>query len=818
MENASYPSIVFCLGEMGSAIGTFLAEGLAERPATPLLSIWAVSCAGHELAPNCLYERQCGRPLPVDAPIRTDSVAHLVIDVVNRALSLEDTRLPAIMEGAVGLRLLLLGVAPEVTELRLSDFASAFHAAAKWRRFPRYLAEACLVLPQDREGPGPPDETRPEPDLMLSSRSGAGQNSSGNSFTYWWWLGNINASGLALPPLPAALEEMALVMNGLLATPPEHLPVSMGMLESGTQSMSAGYAELVIPRKEIVEYFTALNTCRLVKDLFLGREERVNEKAMRRRAWAFAASSECQEVLQRTSHTEGGERIWPGFNRTVPPEVIEGEVSEFLRTMHEELDQFLNNDLKRIMAALAGSVHSSREKLLAALEAETQSIANQSEGGLFDALAFLAEMAAFLLETTELSETESASNLQHLRRGYDRWYAQELHLESLPRVNHQEETVQRLRRELSQIMYLRNISAPPALDRNILEGLRWSGNQPDLSLEQQAAELTERLEQAIRLWAQEVATAEHNFQQSCHDTQPEQARREKRIADCEDALRLSAIECKKLLHELSLAPKASWWRELFFFRQKKMWKEKNDRLGLLQRVLPRHAGEVVTAYASRMQLSVDRGLYAARDNLLQDALSGVRALHGKISGTIETLRKLREQSAAAAPPGCRHVLRKLLFSSAQLDPIFERLCNKDYTLEMAGSLSPWEVCRQAPEKTIAQMRKLAGEPFTAVLNWEIDNFMRVANPPELILEQLVQWLDHASRPLAQGLTGASPDYAIIRAPENSEFSKLLRSRFGQAIWMNAAELAGAAVVQVRELVHTDLPSLSFNPENLNIPS
>jgi hypothetical protein len=800
MDALSYPTIVFCVEQIGLEVARSLAEMLRNASSVQPASVWAISTDKGLFAVSSVGRRDDPAPRK-DCTVGADSIANAIQDVVAEVLSLGESRVPGVMDRPIGLRLALVGAAWEVTPAMASELARAFHAAARPHLGSRYLVEACLLLPNFLPHSFQTAGILQEWSNVLEASEGCPEGAVlDDLFNYCWWFGRINASGLALPSLPTSIADIATVIYGVTTVPPERLPSTVTILAAPPQHMSAGYAELLVPREQVVDYLVARNACSIIDRSFLDRAGSIDHAGIRRRAWAFTSSSDCAEALKRIDLTPGGERVWPGFHPTVPDQIVDGEIDEFLSSVHEAMDRFKSAGLKQVRAAIELSGRSCREKLLAAIEAQVREIADCSRGGLFESQAFLEEMTAFVLETTDVSEGEVATNLQQVRRTFDHAFAEQLALKRPSHSKEHESRAEELRKEIAQLTRLRNISAPPALTASVCNDLRWGEEERWTSFNQRISEATQQLQQEMALWAEELATAERWFQHARYETQPEQDRREQNISECEEALRQTASECRRLLVELAKVPRRSPWLWFLSSHKKRALREKNERLAYLRAVLLRQqAREVVAAYAARIQLSIDRALYEVRDRIIHDALSHVRNLHEKTSQAIKALGDMRAMFASIQPPTLTQVLRRELLTREDLDEVFYHLRQGPAAPETMKSLSGWNVCCQHPVTTENQVRDVAMRPFTALRGWVMEEFLQLLKPSNARLEALIGWLKQASQPLVPPTGEETSDYSLIRSEENSQFGELLHHSFPEATWDDRPTAPTTAVLQVRQL-------------------
>jgi hypothetical protein len=812
IETLSCPTIVFCVEPTGAAIGESLTRVQLDQHLDSPLFLWAVHVG--ESVNTITPIRGCERVVAhteqfITSHTISDSVAAVIADV----LSLRDGRIPPMMERPVSLRLSLVGAAWEITPLLLSSFAAAFHSSAQQHVGARYFTEACFLLP-DLMPSAPPGAAERVQELLRVIEGCPDSQDPGfraDPISYCWWFSRINASGLTLDTFPSSIDDIATVIHGLLSTAPEYLPCLPTILTPPPQHMSVGYGELFVARERVFEYLRARYACQLVQRLFLDKSNCVDRKRARQRAWAFTLSPECEGALREIELTPGGERIWKGFHPGIPEQVLEGEADEFLFNMRDSLDRFLKTDLARLRGQFELSGRSRRGTFLARLETEVQDIAERTEGGLFEAREFLEEVEAFLLETTDVSEGEKPMNLQEMRRGFDRAFAATLHWERSTDPNERGSKVQQLRQQLRQLTRLRNMSAPPALEPAIFEVLRWGeAGDAGTSLDQRIEETSRQLREEVASWAQEVAIAEQELQLARHMIEPEQERRAHEIERSEETLRQVAAECKKLRFELAQVQETPGWRWLDRRRQTRMLKEKNERLAqLLGETLPRQARQVVSCYAGRMELSIDRAVYEVRDNVIHDALGRVRKLHQRLVDAIDTLNGIRDSFGSLQVPTDGGVLRRSLIADVDLEALLGQLTQGLDGPALRKCPSAWDVCCQSTAKTEQQLREAAREPFAVVLTWVISDFLRLLGPQSAKLEALFGWLKCVSQPLFQP-TGDTVDYSIVRTVDEPGLARLLRHAFREAVWIDDQKTPAVVVLQLRQIPRADASALGFS--------
>jgi hypothetical protein len=276
MEGLLCPTIVFCLGTTGLAIGERLAFILAENHSSSPLTVWAVNQHEDEytlttvLAPDNQAKPTAQFLGPMD---------QIVADVIATSLSLGDGRITMSIETAVYLRLSLLATPGEIESSLLSDLANNLHISAQRHCGSGYLVEAFFILPDLATLSAGNSDTLPELFSRIEAPAWDG-NSTNALFSYCWWLGRINTRGLALPPFPSSAGEITSVVLGVLTTPLQQLPASITLLSGRSQHMSVGHAELFVSREKLFHYVRSCYTCQIIRSGFLVRRSCVDEEAV----------------------------------------------------------------------------------------------------------------------------------------------------------------------------------------------------------------------------------------------------------------------------------------------------------------------------------------------------------------------------------------------------------------------------------------------------------------------------------------------------------------------------------------------------------
>ena len=806
MEWLLSPTIVFCLGGTGRAIGERLAGILAENYSSSPLTVWAVDQHENEyaLTPLLTHAKPVAQfPGPLD---------QVVADAIAASLSLEDCRITMSVEAPVNLRLSLLAAPGEIQSSFLSELATHLHISAKRHCGAGYLVEGFFILPELAT----PSAGNAEALQELFDRIEApasDRNSTSALFSYCWWLGRINTRGLALPPFPSSAGEITSVVLGVLTTPLQQLPASITLLSGRSQHMSVGHAELFVSREKLFQYLRSCYTGQLIKSGFLDRRSCVDEQAVQKFVWEFAQSAECAGLLSEVDLTPGGDRIWKGFHVEIPAEVCDGDLDNFMASIHGASRKFFS-ELKELRKEFELSGRFRRVTFLTQLETKVQELVEHSRGGLFETRAFLDEMQSLLLETVEIAEGEKATNLQEIRREFDRAFAETIQLQASPSAREHEAKVKELRRQLDRLTRLRNIFAPPALDAAIVDVLSWRGiDEADATLDDGIATILSQLQTEVIAWAQATAGTEHVLQYARYEVAPEIARREDAIKKAEERLYTSAAECRNLRLELELVRNGLRWKWFPSTWHERSLRNKNERLEHLQNVLlQQQAREVINTHASRMQLSIDWIIYDVRSKLIHSALDQVRLLHRKISHAIETLNGISDSCASMDPALNEHLLRKSFLSESDLETLLENLTKSLPAVSLDGCPSAWEICCQSAEKTAAQLKEIAGKRFMAILDWTIDDFLRVLKTPNHRLETLIAWLQNASQPLFPHPDERTFEYALIRASENSDVARIVRHTLPEAIWFEPTASSSISVLQLRHL-----PVSKHSPAEIHVP-
>jgi len=593
------------------------------------------------------------------------------------------------------------------------------------------------------------------------------------------------------------------VLSGLLSTPSAQLPPWEPTLVQRPHHMSAGYAELYVPQQELCAFLAARHGVRLVRGLYLEKRQRVNRVQARRRVWQFTSSAECTGAFEGIALSGGGERIWKGFTPTIPPEVREGDLTRFLSTLHNALHQFKQEDVRRLSAAFSqsGLIHEARVR--AAINAEVQTVAAHTKGTLFEALAFLEELAAFLVETADVREGERAVNLQALRRGYDQAFTRILQAESPPLSSPHAEEVQELLPQLLDLRRLVAISTPPALEPERFGSIRWDTTAAErTSLEAQIAALMQRLQDAKTAWAQDIAQGEWAAQQARHRAQPEEeARRDQQIVQAEAQLHDSAAQRSQvLLHMRQLQSRVD--RD-WLGRRKRALTVLHARLIRLDGQLAQQARALIAAYAARMQLSIDRVVYEVRDRVIQEVLSHIRTLYEQLSTAIALLEEIEEQFTRTTPPTTDGTLRRSLIADGDAECLLAGFAPRLTSEEFPDGLSPWEICQQPAAETIERFRVATGKPFTAVLTWGVEELLRTLRPLHTRVADDVKWLQHTSQSLLPSTVRPIVDQTVVRVPEASDLGRLLRHVFPDAALIDDPDTPTVSVLRMRYIPTLD---------------
>ena len=792
----SCPTVVICLEKNGLAVGERLAGTLQEDFSSSPVAVWAMNQheSGYALTPITPAESPRAQP-GVQLPGPMDQI---VADAIAASLSLGDCRITTAGEAELNLRLSVIGAPTEMQASLLCDLITSLHNSAQRHFGSRYLVEAFFLMP-DLTNPAAGNGQQFQELLNSIDAPASDQDFTNSSVSYCWWLGRINARGLALPLFPDAIEEVASVVLGVLTTPLEQLPFSITHSSGQPQHMSVGYGELFISREKLFDYLRSRYTCHLIRTAYLDRRDWVDHKSVQKLVWEFTQSPECAGLLADVELTPGGDRIWKGFHAEIPAEFLDGDIEQFLAGTRDSSRKFFSElkDLRKEFE-LSGRVRC--ETFLTELENRVQEMVERSRGGLFETRAFLEEMESLLLENADVAEGEKAMNLQGIRRQFDRAFADTIQLKTLASIQEHESRVKELRRQLDRLMRLHNIFTPPALDAAILDVLRWRGNEEaDATLNDSIAVTVSQLQAEVIGWAQATAGTEQVFQQAPYEVEPERARRDSAIRKAEESLCEAAAECRSLRLELELAHN-DFRRRFFRTWRERSSQQKNERLAHLQGVVLRQrARELVCTHASRMQLSVDCIVYDVRSKFVHSALKQVRILHQKISNAIGTLSGIYDSCASVKPPITGHLLRRSFLSELDLEILLDHLTKTSPAVLLTECPSAWEICSQSAEKTAAQLKQLAGKPLVVILDWMIDDFLRIRKTRNPCPETLIAWLQNASQPLFPQRGEGNFEHSLIRASENSEIARIVRHIFPQAVWLEPSTKPNLSVLQLRLL-------------------
>ena len=339
MDLIDQPTIVIGLGQTGSAIAKVLAEALHHSSCAAQVSVWTVSTSNGLFSASNLPSVSNQDSHSEDV-FTSNSVANLVFDLTSAFLSVQEARVPDTIDRPSILRLTLVGAVWEVSPAGALEFARAFHTTARQHFGSQYITEACLLLPALDSNSGSSALLEEWSNTLQSHFASHHSPVGTDSFNYWWWFDRINTSGRTIAMLPASISDLASVIGALLSISLEQLPIRVRMLIGQPQHMSLGCAEVIVPLEEMLEYLIKRNTCRLVDDLILDRAALADHDAARQLAWSFTSSAECGKALNCLDLSPGGERIWTGFHPIIPSAVDEGNISDFLSSIHEAKARF----------------------------------------------------------------------------------------------------------------------------------------------------------------------------------------------------------------------------------------------------------------------------------------------------------------------------------------------------------------------------------------------------------------------------------------------------------------------------------------------
>jgi len=776
------------------------------QPGAPF-SFWSVRAHGdgHEFLPISLSG-------PGAAQARSNSILDTIDAVIGEALSLGDLRITRMQEHNIGLRVVLLAAAAEMQAAVLTSLTTAFHSVAQQYLGGRYLIEACFLLPdlaplEPGDGEAQPGGATLEgilkaietpPCVVFPGCIPA-------SYSYCWWLGRINASGMTLPPFPQSMGEIAAIIYGLLTTPVDRLPRSPALRDGRLLHMSLGCGELFLLREKLLEYLTAQHVCRLIQESFLDHFHHVEHKSIRRRAWEFAKSPECRQILDEVDLTLGRQRIWTSFDPETTGLMDENDVESCICSVTVDRYRFFDTDLPNLLSALERSLNSRSDLLRAEIDKQVRDIAEHSKGGLFEALEFLEEMTSFLPETSDLGEGETIMNLQQIRRRYDCAAAEMMHVEypAFP-PDSRKPGKGDLRRQIRHLERLRNISSPPALQPEIWDALRWSeGRLTGEALSARIVELNAQLRNQEKSTAQEYARTEHVLQDAHYEFLTECERREAEIGKSENELRQTAMECRRLVSVLKGLPRIKLGPWTFQLHRRSA-KQTNEQLSYLRRV--RLAGayrQFSAAVKSRILLSVNRVIYEVRDRLIQDTIRYVRDLHQRISQTIQSLRQIKDDFSSMQLSSSDHLLERSLLTESEVRSLFEILL-KSY-LEPLSLPSAWDICFQSSPEITKQLCGPAGRPFEPVRQLRFEELVQQLKPTRAHLEFLAGWLAHVSQPLFRPLHDNRTSLTLVHGAERSELGRMLRNVLPYADWIEDSAVSGIVVQQFQEI--SDISSI-----------
>jgi len=796
METVSCPTIVFCLDGAAAAVGGSLAALQPCQSPSSLLSLWEIGASAGIHASQIARVGASGSEPPSEPATLADAVDRAIAT----AFSIRNFSTPVFARGAVSLRLMLLGAAWEVVPGTVLAIAEAFRALGRRYAGRRCWAEACFLLP-DLMPNAPADADERCRELLHSIEQFEAADAmpvAEPGFACCWWLGRLNTLGLTLSPLTDSRREIATAIAGLLAASPDHLPAT-GALDGRPTHASAGYGEIFIDRAAVVSDLTASRAVHLIRRLHLDRRDRVDERRVLARVWAFAASPDCEGALHDIALTPGGERIWPGFHHDVPAEVFSGDVQGFRDSLRQAYRRFSETALREMQGKVKSSALSNGDRLLSKVEAEVREIADRSPGGLFEALAFIERMEALLFDPAADPEDDTATNLQAIRRCFDSAFADRVRVEQEGPTSDSSPKVKALRRKLAELVRLQNIAAPPALDAAVFDSLLCSVDEkPLMPIPQAIRTLTQELRERSAGWAQEKLDEEAKLGRSRERIEDADRRLESVIGRADGDLGQSAVECRRVMDDLRELQASPLNRLIGWFWRTAALKARNRRLKELQgEILPRQARALVMAYADRMQLSVDRVVYEARDSVCQAALSRLRELHERMSAGVGVLNSMMDTLERRNTAVAGSALRRCMLNQSDLRLLYERVVAGLAQGHDAPLPSAWEICFEPGEVIERRFRDAAGEPFQKILGWRMEDFATILRLSESRLQECAQWLVSAGKPLFPPSGERGLEYALLRSGDASELDRIVRHLLPDAAALGDSCNCELSAVQVQ---------------------
>lgn len=770
------PTTVLCLGAMAETIGTTAAAHLAVRSLPCQPQFWMI----RDVRPG-LEATRIGRGASGERWI--GSHEDVVTRIVAARLTVGHIPTAQAMEEPVAVRVSVIVSMDDADAL--PPLTSALRRAAESHVGTRHLREAYLVLPR-----------RPTPDATERLRSML--NARSVDVTLCWWLGHVDTRGLTLPDSESAADDLAAVIAAALSLPPHKLPLWDMPAATLPIHLAAGCGELAASAAAVSTCVVDRHVARLIRDLLLEGRGQVDRRALRRRIWAIV-STRCQSAIDRVHETPGGEQIWNGLRLTVPDEVAQGTIRGLLADVEAAQAQFDDDSHDRGLASCRQKFEVSAEarvgEILGVIDAELDRLAQLGPGRLFDAVAWLEELATVL--SSPADEGEQPTNIQHIRQRHDALMAAAVRL-TLPSAAESAARVRALQLEYTGLEYLRTIMRPPALPADIFGGIELDRH----SIDRRLAVVGRDLDQARRRWAQSTADAEAELVRGLPAAyQAEKDSRSEAIGKAGTDLRAARGAWEGAVLRLNEFDRLRnrWLRS--GFRGRAALEGAGSRAHAAMMSAARNLIAAAEAWA---RLRIDATVHEVRRSVVVRALEHVHRLHSRLTSTLADLERAELQLRDAAPPGDERLLHRPIIAHDDVSLLANQFTPAaDRPTAAFGEVSLLAVALSPSDAIIGRLREYSASVHSSLRASGVESLLRFCHRSTAWLSEVCAWMRAVSAPRVPTSYAQAIDSVVVCGCADSPLGRMLTSTFPEAIWVEEADGPSVLVVGIRRFVHTE---------------
>ncbi len=772
--------IVLCAGSGGVAIGRELAKFAGKRRASNLIFLEA---------------RTSGtvRSLTVDDELADEDLS--LERAVGSFLSIANPNVTNPANYMFALRMVVLGKYGEISPAALGDLIEESALVADRRIGGRRTIECMFYLPPSPESLREPFKQSSEGSPVSSTGAAteyieAFQSALGAA-DYCWWFTSMNSLGLSLPE--AACEAFAALLYAAVSVTPESYASSFDIMAARPLHLCAGFAELSVSRADIVACLSARYLARLIRRRYL-RAREVHMESMSKSVREVADA--CEKLIEDIALTPGKERIWKGWDKSVP-DFSSDNISGFLARQRTALSSFFGS-LPGIRKQGRSSARHGMQDFLRSFRAELEQIDRYYLGAASTCIDFVSRIAAFLIDMSDFDEEDpNPANIQTVRREFDTAFAEAVHFLCDVNTDEARQRFVKARSDLSRIERLIAISAPPAVSAERWAEIHW-GIEGSAGLTKAACDAEKRLRERWNDWLQSLARKEAKMQGAIDAVPSERKRRDDAIEAAERELHRSAEEYRRLAQKLKYL---SGWSRFFASAPwtpcGRQLRRLHSRVGELRsHVLPTDGLRVAEAYSNRAQLEVQRIFYRIRDGTLQLILNCVRSAYKDQSATITVLEEIATRNSRAGMAVDPCPFSRALISDDDLEIIlddFERNQELSPHQEYPGFL---DVVSRPPEDIEAALIDHSRPLLQEMQSRPISYYIQTAGCD---LNVALTWMRHASQPWFPYDPPDVDESVVVLADDGSWRNGPLRGAFPGAKWVANRTSDSAAVFRVRPI-------------------